>query len=431
MAFFAQDSLLGEDWSAWRGPTNDGVSRTAKPPIHWSADSNIAWKTETPGIGHGSPIVSGDRIFITACNPDENARLIVCYDRATGQELWQLPVARSPIEQMHPKNTPASSTPATDGERVVSTFAVDDGYFVACVNFDGKLLWKRRLASFVSRHGFHSCPILYDGSVLLAGLQDSDESFVARIDIVTGDTIWHTNTETEIRSFSPPHISDVDGRAIAVVSGANCTTAVDLATGQHVWRIPGPAEKTVSSIVEANGRLFVAGGREKQLLAIDLVDSTQAEVAWKSSAGVPYISSPIIAGGTLHQVSDQGIYSRIDLKSGETLDKRRLLGPTSASPLFAGGHLYLTDESGRTLVASVSPKFEIVAENTIDEPVFASPAVVGHELFLRSDRNVYCVRRTVRSARFPLPQIDTTSWATIAFSTIPHDVWITAAGIGL
>lgn len=385
-------SAEGEDWPGWRGPQHDGISRHAKPPTHWSEDTNITWKTPTVGIGHSSPVVAGDRVFLTACDPSKDARLVICYERSTGKELWRETVALSPIEPMHPKNSPASSTPVTNGRVLVATFAVDGSYFAFGLDHDGQHLWKRKLAAFVSRHGFHSCPILHDDTILLAGLQDSDESFIARLDIATGEPLWMTKTNTSIRSFSPPHITRCQQQEIVVVSGANCTTAFDLQNGHQLWRIPGPAEKTVSSIVEADEKLFVAGGREKKLLAIDVRRSDPTQPVWTSSAGVPYISSPIIAHGSLHQVSDDGIYTRIDLQTGKTLERHRLLGPTSASPILADEKLFLIDESGRTVVVELAPNLRVIAENTINEPVFASLAVADHDLFIRSDRSLFCFR---------------------------------------
>ena len=335
-----------EDWSGWRGPRHDGISRDAKPPIHWSSESNLAWKTATPGIGHSSPVVSGDRVYLTACDMQKDARLVVCYDRGSGKELWCETVARSPIEQMHHKNSPASSTPVTNGKVLVATFAVEGSCFAVGLDHEGGRLWERKLGPFVSKHGYHSCPILHDDTVLLAGLQDSEDSFLVRFDIYSGEPIWSTSTETAIRSFSPPHITEHQGKDIAVVSGANCTTAFDLRNGHQLWRLKGPAEKTVSSIVEHGHLLFVAGGREKKLLAIDLSSDDPTVPRWTSTAGVPYVSSPIIAGGALHQVSDHGIYTRVDLASGKTLQRHRLLGPTSASPIWADDKLYMTDESG-------------------------------------------------------------------------------------
>lgn len=386
-----------EDWPGWRGPRHDGTSVASSPPLRWSANFNVAWKRRTVGIGHSSPVVSGNRVYLTSCDPSREERLVLCYDRASGELLWSKTVARSPIEQMHRRNSPASSTPVTNGNLLVATFAVDRGYFAVGLDSNGQILWNRRLAPFFSAHGFHSCPILHENTVLLSGLQDSNESFVARLDIRTGEVLWLTKTETTIRSFSPPHVTRIADENIVVVSGANCTTAFELGSGRRLWRLSGPAEKTVSSIVEADHRLFVAGGREKRLFAIDLTRPDPTEPVWTSSSGIPYVSSPIVAAGSLHQLSDNGIYTRIDLLTGKTLERHRLLGPTSASPVWADNKLFLTDESGRTLVAQLSPELTVIAENTIDEPVYASLAISNQDLFIRGERHVFCIRNTKHS----------------------------------
>ena len=376
----------------WRGPNNDGVSPAGDPPILWSESTNVAWKSPVPGVGHSSPIVTGGSVVVTTCDLNTEERAVVCFDRDTGRQRWYTVVAKSAIEQMHRNNTPASSTAASNGELIFVTFIVDGEYLIAALDFDGSVRWERRLTAFVSRHGFTSTPVLFEDSVIVAGMQDSADSFVARLDCSTGETIWMEPTGTDIRSFSPPHITRRGDQLALVVSGSNCTSCFDLQSGKLLWRLAGPAQKTVSSIVEVGDRLFVAGGRDGKLLAVDWSGQEDPTVAWTSTAGVPYVSSPIFAEGDLHMFSDKGVYTRVDINSGKTIQRKRALSATSASPVFAGGRLYASDESGMTVVMNLTPSVSVIAENQLDDPVFASPAVCGDELFLRSSTSLYCIR---------------------------------------
>lgn len=392
LSLVAAAACHAEDWPGWRGPGGDGVCADGSYPVSWSASENVAWKAPLPGVGHSSPIVSGDLVILTAFDDAELTRLLVAYNRHTGEEAWRTAVGRSPSEAMHPKNSSASSTPVTDGDIVVATFVVDDNFMVVGVGIDGSPRWERSMSRFASRHGLHSCPVLDDGAVLVAGLQDSADSFVAKLDAQTGETLWLTQTETEIRSFSPPHVTRLGGGKTIVVSGADCTSAFDDTDGALLWRINGPAEKTVSSIVEDGERLYVAGGRDGRLLAVRIDADRQPVVEWTSSVGIPYVPSPILAGDLLHVVSDRGVYTQLDTRTGERRRRARLLGPTSASPVVAAGRLYLTDESGKTAVAELKPTFRVIAENEVGEPVMASLAMSDGAIFLRGSDNLFCIR---------------------------------------
>jgi len=250
-----------DNWPQWRGPAGSGVANADSVAPLDCRGEHLAWRTPVVGEGHSSPIVTGGKVFLTSSLAESGERLLLAYDRDSGAEVWRRVVATAPREEMHPKNTSASSTPATDGELVLSAFAVDARFVVRADTTDGPTAWRRDLGPFESKHGFHSCPVLCDGSTLIAGLQDSDHSFVARLDTATGETLWKSSPRSAIRSFSPPHVVKVGVDRQVVVSGASRTVAFDWSTGELLWNVNGPAEKTVSSIVEADGRLLVCGGR--------------------------------------------------------------------------------------------------------------------------------------------------------------------------
>lgn len=376
------------DWPCFRGPSHDAISAHASPPIKWSGEEGIVWKTPLVGVGHSSPIVIGQQVIITAFDPETEARLALSYDRETGAERWRTELVRAAAEVMHPKNTPASSTPASDGRLVVVTFAIDNAYYVAALGTGGELQWQRTLGPFVSRHGFHSCPVIHAGAVYLAGLQDDPASFVAKLDLETGETLWLSETGTEIRSFSPPHLTEIGGTPAVVVSGASRTFALDADTGDLIWQVPGPAEKTVAAICQVGDRIFVAGGRDSQLYAIG-TDSIACELTWKTSSGVPYVPSPVAYDGAIHLLSDEGVYTRVDVDSGKKLGKKRLCRAVSASPFIAGNRLYVTDEEGMTTVAELGDKLKVLSKNDLGESVFASPVPSGNAIFIRGVEHLY------------------------------------------
>ena len=384
--------LQADDWPMWRGPDANSVSRTKVAPLHWSPTNNIAWKTPIPGVGYSSPIVVGDSIFVTSADLETEERLLFCLSRESGKTRWKRSVVTAEIEQMHRANSPASGTPATDGELVFVAFQANDAILVAAYDLDGKLIWKKSPGGFKSRHGFHTCPVLFENSILLSGMQDSTDAFLVRIDRATGEFEWKVSIDSPIRSFSSPLVIEVNGREQIVLAGANRTYAFDAKSGEPIWQVQGPAEKTVSSLSFDGTHVFAPGGRESQLFAIRPTgtgDVTKTHISWIARKGIPYISSPVLFENTLHVVSDEGVYTRIDVENGETLSQKRLLAKSSSSPIVAAGRVYVTSEEGETAV--LSPAGEVLSRNDLGEPVYASLAVAGENIFVRGSEHLFRV----------------------------------------
>ena len=324
VAFVAScaSAVRAENWPMWRGPNGDGVSQSKDAPLRWSEKDNVAWKTAIPGVGYSSPIVWDQSIFLTSADLDSKERLLFCADRETGNIRWQRTVATAEIEQMHRMNSPASGTPATDGERVFVMFQVERKLLVAAYDFSGELLWRQIPGAFVSRHGFNTCPVIYKDSIIISGIQDGPDAFVARLKGDTGEILWKTPISDPIRSFSTPLVIQVDGRDQIVLSGANPTCSFDGNSGDLIWWVDGPAEKTVSSLIYDGKLLFVAGGRDNQLFAIRPTGKgnvTESHIEWVATRGIPYINSPILSGDVLHVIGDNGIYSRLASADGQLL----------------------------------------------------------------------------------------------------------------
>lgn len=388
-------SAFAEDWPAWRGPRADGVSTERHVPLTWSSEKNVRWKTEIAGVGHSSPIIHGNAIFITSADPGSLERYLFRLDRRTGDVVWRRSLFKADFEKMHKNNTPASATPSTDGERVYVTFCDGDKLYLGAFAFDdGSLVWEARPGGFISHHGFHTCPVLSNGRLFLNGQQDSDEAFVAMFDAQSGRLDWKVPRGKAGRSFSVPRLINVGGHEQLVLSGATETVSYRTDDGTVIWRLDGPAEKTVSSLVFDGERLFVAGGRDGKLFALQptgAVEEPAVRLAWQGTRGIPYISSPLLVDGILHVVSDEGVYTRYQPQTGKILLQKRLAGTTSSSLVAAAGRVYLTDESGKTVVVTSGPEFKILATNELEDPVFASIAISEGELFLRGKSHLYCI----------------------------------------
>jgi hypothetical protein len=390
-------SAVAENWPCWRGPRGDGTSLEQNVPVEWSGTENVAWKVAVPGTGHASPIVWGDRIFLTSCQEEAKQRLLVCFDRRTGEKLWQVVVLESPLEHKHQLNSFASSTPATDGTRVYCTFLDRNEMVVAAYNFDGRQLWLKRPGKFSSVHGYCSSPVLFENRVIVNGDHDGDAYLVA-LDNADGHTLWKTPRENKTRSYSTPIIREIDGRTQMILSGNKCVASFDPRSGERHWIIDGPTEQFVASVVY-NGRLLflTAGFPDLHMLAIrpdGHGNVTGTHIAWRTSKGASYVPSPIAAGDYFLVVADGGIATCFDADNGTTRWTQRMGPHFSASLVSAAGLVYFLADDGTTSVVRPGDKFDRVAENKLGEYCYASPAISQGQIFLRGEKHLYAIGQT-------------------------------------
>jgi outer membrane protein assembly factor BamB len=388
-----------ENWPCWRGPRGDGTSVEENIPTAWSDRENIAWKSEVPGTGHASPIVWQDRIFVATCLEAANQRLLVCFDRRSGEKLWQVIVLESPLEHKHQLNSFASSTPATDGERIYCTFLDQSEMVVAAYDFDGRQLWLVRPGRFSSVHGYCSSPVLFEDKVIVNGDHDGDAYLVA-LDRANGRTLWKTPRENKTRSYSTPIIRQIDGRTQMILSGNKCVASFDPHDGHRHWIIDGPTEQFVASVVY-NGRLLflTAGFPEMHMLAIrpdGRGNVTDTHVAWRTTKGASYVPSPIAVGDFFLVVSDGGIATCFDADSGKSRWTQRIGPHYSASLVSAAGLVYFLADDGTTTVVRPGDKFDQVAENKLGEYCFASPAISQGQIFLRGEKHLFAIGESGR-----------------------------------
>jgi outer membrane protein assembly factor BamB len=383
-----------EDWPGWRGPRGDGTSNESNIPVHWSKTDNIAWKADVPGKGHSSPVVWGDRIFLTTCIEEEQKRVLLCLDRRDGKLLWQRVVLTAPLEKKHRLNSYASSTPATDGEHVWVSFLAYPNMQVACYDVDGNKVWQVSPGEFHSVHGFCSPPIRYKDLVILNGDQDA-EAWLVALDQATGKERWRADRPNRTRSYCPPLLVDAAGRTQLVLSGSKCVASYDPDTGKQLWIIDGPTEQFVASLVFADNLLFLtAGFPEHHIMAIrpdGTGNVTKSAIVWRDTRGAAYVPSPIAHGDHFFIVSDEGMASCLEAKTGKRAWMERLGHHHSASPVSAGDYLYFPADDGVTWVLKAGPRFQVVSQNDLGEECYSSPAIAHGQLFVRTLHHLWCI----------------------------------------
>ncbi len=406
--------VSAENWNAWRGLRGDGTSLEKNVPTRWNGATgeNILWKVQIPGEGHASPVVWGDRLFLLSCLKETNERVLLCLDRDTGATLWQRTVLEAPLESKHALNSFASSTPATDGKSIfvlclevtgatvpapnVSTprLITPARVVVASYDLEGREQWRVKPGRFLSAHGFASSPILYKDLVIINGDHDGD-GYIVALERRTGEVRWRIDRPNNTRSYVTPIIRDLGGRTQMVLSGSECVTSYDPDTGRQHWIVDGPTEQFVASMVSDGKFVFLtAGYPEHHILAIRPDGSgnvTDSHIVWRTKRGAGYVPSPVIQGKYLLVVSDGGIASCFDAASGDRQWMNRLGGRHSASLVAAGGLAYFLSDKGVMTVVRPGPTYEVVAENALGEHCIASPAISGGRLYIRGEKNLYCV----------------------------------------
>ncbi len=393
------------DWTEFRGPTGQGLSDASGIPISWSETENIAWTRPVPGSGWSSPVVAGERVFLTTAVPYEeggetgHSLRVLCLDARTGATVWDVEAFDQPADESvekHPKNGHASPTPLIEGDRLYVHFGP---HGTACLQLDdGAILWKNHEIEYAPNHGNGGSPAIADDKLVIC-CDGRDIQFVVGLDKQTGRIVWRTDRDVEVErgfSFCTPLIIDVQGKKQAVCPGSGAVFAYDPQTGDEIWRVRyGEGYSVVPRPVAGGGLVFVCTGfGDGRLLAIDpsgTGDLTDSHVKWTLRRGAPKSPSLLYAGEALYFVDDKGIASCVDGQTGKVHWRERLGGNFSASPLLAAGNVYFQDENGTATVVRASTEFEELSRNTLptEERTFASYAVHGHALLVRSEGHLY------------------------------------------
>jgi outer membrane protein assembly factor BamB len=383
-----------ENWPGWRGPRGDGTSLETNVPTQWSGTENVMWKTPVPGKGHASPIVWQNRVFTVTAVNETSERILLCFDATSGDMLWQRTVLKAPLERLHALNSHASSTPATDGQKVYVSFLDHDRMFVAAYDFEGRMIWEVRPGPFASRHGYCSSPILWKDKIILNGDHDGP-GFLVALDRQTGRTLWKTPRPNNTRSYCAPLIKTIGDRNQMVLSGSLCVASYDPDTGKQHWIIDGPTEQFVASLVYNGELFFMTCGYPDHFMQAIRPDGqgnvTKTHVLWQKDKDCSYVPSPIAVGPHFLLTSDSGIATCLAAKTGQSLWSERLGSHFSASPVTANGLVYFLSDRGVTTIVKPGPTFEVIARNELGEKTFASPAISNGRLFLRSEQHLFCI----------------------------------------
>lgn len=418
------------NWPQWRGPDGAGVSTERDLPVKWSATKNVAWKTAIPGRGHSSPIVWGNRVFLTTDiegpviqgasavthirsgqvyrHPDamsgdrRHTMKVLCLDRDSGRILWErLAYEGTVYDDRHRKGAYASCTPVTDGRYVYAWFEAEGLY---CYDFAGKLIWQTSLGK-IARMGLgHGVsPVLYQNLVIIqADQEDGGESagsFIAGIDKRTGKEVWRT-ARTHRKTWATPLLVRVGRRTELIASGAESVIAYDPETGSELWRSAGVIGHAIPSAVAGHELVFLSAGYPtKRALALrpgGQGDVSATNVVWTIDKGTAYVASPILYGEYLYLVSDKGILTCLEAKSGAVrYEGGRVPVPASftSSPVAFDNKLFLTSEDGDTFVIKAGPQHQVLGTNSLGEPVYASMAIADGSLFIRGLNHLWRISK--------------------------------------
>ncbi|HEY3322365.1 MAG TPA: PQQ-binding-like beta-propeller repeat protein [Planctomycetota bacterium] len=385
-----------KDWPWWRGPTRNDIAASAKdPPVKWSPTENIAWKAEVPGRGHGTPCIWGDKIFLPTADDKAQVQYLLCFDRKTGEKLWQTEVHKGGFMKMHPKNSHASSTPACDGERVFIPFMVQNGMWLTALDFSGKILWQKKLGAFVSMHGYGSSPVIYRSAVIV--LADNVKgSYVTAVHRKTGEILWRTERpDYYLGNYSSPNVGTLAGREQLVIPGPNKVISYEPLTGKVLWSCDGPSESATCSVTYGGDLVYCnAGYPKRNLLCIrgdGSGDVTKTHIVWRKDGGNGDVPALLLSDGLLYQQVDEGRIVSFDAAKGDIVWENKLKGVFSSSPVLADGKIYISNEAGNMYVLKAGRAFEVLAENNMAEGCYATPVILGNRIFLRTFKSLWCV----------------------------------------
>ncbi len=418
----------GTNWPQWRGPESSGISPEMNLPTEWSATKNIEWKTPLPGRGHSSPVIWGNKIFLTtslegpvitdakapthflrgkeflhpdSVGADHSYTLkVLALDARTGKILWERTAYEGTVyDNRHKKNTYASPTPATDGHHLYVFFGSEGLY---CYDFRGNLIWKASLGPMGTMGmGTGISPVLYENLVIVQCDQEfeGEGAFTAAVDKKTGKQVWRSERK-EAATWATPLLVRAPERTELVASGAYRIVSYDPATGRELWRTEGLMSNAIPSPVANREMVFVSAGYPaKKVIAIRLGGSgdltATPNIVWKYDKGTAYVPSPILYGEHLYLMTDKGLVTCLDARTGQVkYEGARVPVPAtfSASPVAFEGKILMTSEDGDTFVIKAGPVHEVLRTNSLGEPVYASPAIAEGRLFIRGEKHLYCIR---------------------------------------
>ncbi len=396
---FAVGGADADNWPRFRGPNGAGVSTEKGIPVQWTPD-NMLWKTALPGVGHSSPIVWGDRLFMQSSSADAKQRMMLCVDANSGKLLWSknLPGNKSVV---HKLSSYASGTPATDGERVYAAFWDGDHLGLQAYDFYGQPLWHRDLGAFKSQHGAGHSPIVWQDRVILANDQDGLAT-LACFDAKSGDDVWKVQRKPFRACYSTPILHEAGGKVELLVASTAGVTSYNPADGKQNWTFDwkftaSKPLRTVASPVIADGVIVLTSGDgdgSRCAIGVKLGgagDVSTTNFLWENRKTFPYVPCSLALGEHIYAVNDAGLAACYVAKTGEEVWNHPLRSGVTASPLLIDGKIYVFGDHGKVFVFEAKPKFKMLAGNDLADDVSATPAVANHRLYVRGKEFLYCI----------------------------------------
>jgi len=383
------------DWPWWRGPTLDHVAASGQtPPLRWSETSNVVWKADLPGDGHGTPCLVGRRIFVATADKERRTIRMHCLDRDSGKQVWETALWEGPLRRIHDDNSYASATPACDGERIFYSYQTSNDVRIAALTLEGDRAWEQVVTPYRSIQGFSASPLLYRSAVITIA-DGTDHNQLTAYHRKTGQIIWATAVPGEHENYASAMVGRSAGRDQLVLVGPADIMSYDPNTGKPLWTCDGPAKCYVAVASFGEKKVYVTGGYPKRsLYAIDADGSdniTDTHLAWKSDRRAGYVPSLLLHDGLIYAVNDEGLLRCYQADSGTVVWERDLDSKFYSSPVLVDDRIYVFDRTGKGFVFKAGREFAKLAENTLPHGAFASPVICNNRIHLRTLGSFYCL----------------------------------------
>lgn len=391
--------ILSGDWKQWRGPLgNNSAEPGQELPVEWSESTNVIWKVPVPGRGHSSPIVFGNLVVLCSADESSQTQAVMAFDRRTGKPAWLTPISQGGFPTLHPKNTHASSTAATDGKRIYAVFNHHEKIEAIALDLNGKVLWRTDAGRFrpqAYEYGYASSPTIYNDTLIISADCDTG-AWLRAFQLSDGRQKWTQERPLSL-NWGSPIVARFGDREQLLLSGTSMIAAYNPADGTPLWNTPCLTMATCGTCIWNEDTVFASGGYPDSETAAVKADGSG--VAWKNKVKC-YEQSMLITGGHIYAFSDQGVFYCWNAKTGEERWKQRLKGPVSTSPLLAGDVILATNEAGTTWAIRANPeKYELVAQNQLGDSGFATIAAADGRLYIRTSKGdgaarqetLYCI----------------------------------------
>ena len=399
--FLPESCLLAENWPQFRGPSGQGHTTAVNLPTEWSDTKNVAWKQELPGEGWSSPVVWENRIFLTSAVPSEavqkeHSLRALCLAGDTGKVLWNVEVFKQTprdTQRIHNKNSHASPTPVTDGEHLFLHFGAQG---TACLTLDGGIVWRNRELNYPMNHGNGGSPVLVD-DLLVFNCDGSRNPFVVALDQKTGKIRWKKNRPKipggKTFSFSTPLVIEVSGEKQIVSPATDQVVAYRPEDGQEIWSVKYEGYSVIPRPAFGQGLVFISTSYNNPVaMAISpegMGDLTESNIVWQNRRAAPHTPSILIVGSEVYMISDKGIATCADAKTGKVHWQERVGGSYSASPLFGDGKIYFQSEEGEGIVIRAGKTYEELARSNMNSRTLASYAVIDSDFLIRTESALF------------------------------------------